>query len=159
MSKFILYFHLGSVHAHIILWINDVDVDRIMNEIVAMVPATINEQSGKFILPDNEHDLTLFKLVEQKQIHQCGPRCKTNKHIGTCKYRFPTTIFVEQHAAQHPITQRWVKKIQIKCVIFELINWLLLKETPIFSLQISFYFEHLIIQVQKIFCAFFKHEF
>jgi len=124
-----------------------------------MVLATIDEQSGKFILPDNEHDLTLFKLVERKQIYQCGPRCKTNKHIETCKYGFPTTIFVEQHTVQHPITQRWVKKIQIKSVIFELVSWLLLKETPILSLQISSYFEHLIIQVQKIFCAFFKHEF
>jgi len=85
LSKFVLYFHLGSVHAHIILWINDVDVDRITNEIIAMVLATIDEQSGKFILPDNEHDLTLFKLVERKQMHQCGSRCKTNKHIGTCK--------------------------------------------------------------------------
>jgi hypothetical protein len=80
-----------------------------------MVPATINEQSRKFILPNNEHDLTLFKLVERKQMHQCGSQCKTNKHIETCKYGFPITIFVEQHAAQHPITQRWVKKIQIKC--------------------------------------------
>jgi hypothetical protein len=114
LSKFMLYFHLGSVHAHIILWINDVDVDRITNEIVAMVPATIDEQFGKFILPDNEHDLTLFKLVERKQMHQCGSRCKTNKHIETCKYGFPITIFAE-HVAQHPITQRWVKKIQIKC--------------------------------------------
>jgi hypothetical protein len=43
-SKFALYFHLGSVHAHIILWIND-DVNCIMNEIVAMVHATIDEQS------------------------------------------------------------------------------------------------------------------
>jgi hypothetical protein len=68
-----LYFHLGSVHAHIILWINDIDVDRITNEIVAMVLAIIDEQSRKFILSDNEHDLTLFKLVERKQIHQCGP--------------------------------------------------------------------------------------
>jgi hypothetical protein len=68
-----LYFHLGSIHAHIILWINDVDVDRITNEIVTMVPATIDEHwSGKFILPNNEHDLTLFKLVERKQMHQCG---------------------------------------------------------------------------------------
>jgi len=113
-----LYFHLGFVHAHIILWINDVDVDHITNEIVAMVLVTIDEQSRKFILPNNEHDLTLFKLVEQKQIHQCGPRCKTNKHIGTCKYGFLPTIFVEQHVTQHPITQRWVNKIQIKCVIF-----------------------------------------
>jgi hypothetical protein len=108
-----------------------------------MVPATIDEQFGKFILPDNEHDLTLFKLVERKQIHQCGPRCKTNKHIGTYKYGFPTTIFVEQHAAQHPITQRWVKKIQIKCVIFELISWLLLKETPSRHFWRSTYLQHL----------------
>jgi hypothetical protein len=72
LLKFALYFHLGSVHAHIILWINDIDVDRIANEIVAMVRATIDEQFGKFILPDNEHDLTLFKLVELKQMHQCG---------------------------------------------------------------------------------------
>jgi hypothetical protein len=34
LFKFTLYFHLGFVHAHIILWINDVDVDRITNEIV-----------------------------------------------------------------------------------------------------------------------------
>jgi hypothetical protein len=37
-----------------------------------MVPIIIDEQFGKFILQDNEHDLTLFKLVEQKQMHQCG---------------------------------------------------------------------------------------
>jgi len=64
LSKFTLYFHLGFVHAHIILWINDVDVDYITYEIIAMVPATIDEQFGKFILLDNEHDLTLFKLME-----------------------------------------------------------------------------------------------
>jgi hypothetical protein len=59
-------------------------------------------------------------------MHQCGSRCKTNKHIGTCEHIFPTIIFAKQHAkqhaVQHPITQRWVKKIQIKCVIFELIS-------------------------------------
>jgi hypothetical protein len=88
------------------------------------------------------------------------------KHIGTCKYGFLTIIFVEQHASQHLITQMWVKKIQIECVIFELINRLLsssylcnqqsllLRETLILSLQNSFYFEHLIIQVQKSFECF-----
>jgi len=58
-------------------------------------------------------------------MHQCGSQCKTNKHIGNGKYKFPTIIFIKQHVAQHPITQRWVKKIQIKCVIFELISRLL----------------------------------
>jgi hypothetical protein len=125
LFKFMLYFHLGSVHAHIILWINDVDVDCITNEIVAMVLVTIDEHFGKFILPDNEHDLTLFKLVERKQMHQCGSQCKTKKPIGTCKYRFPTIISSKQHVVQHPIMQRWVKTIQIKCVIFELISQLL----------------------------------
>jgi hypothetical protein len=43
LSKFALYFHLRSVHAHIILRINDIDVDYITNEIVAMVPTTIDE--------------------------------------------------------------------------------------------------------------------
>jgi hypothetical protein len=44
LSKFVLYFHLGFVHAHIILWIND-DVNCIMNEIVVMIHVTIDEQS------------------------------------------------------------------------------------------------------------------
>ncbi len=52
--------------------------------------------------------LTLFKLMDRKQMHQCSSQ--TNKHIGTCKYKFPTTIFAKQHVAQHPIMQRWVKK-------------------------------------------------
>jgi hypothetical protein len=60
----------------------------------------------KIILLDNEHDLILFKLVDQKQMYQYGSRCKTNKHIETCKYKFFIIIFVEQHATQHPIAQR-----------------------------------------------------
>ncbi len=96
-------------------------------------------------------------------MHQCGSRCKTNKHIGTCKYKFPITIFAKQHAARHPIMQRWVKKIQIKGVIFQLISrllsflylcnqqFLLLRETLILFLHNNSYFEHLIIQVQKSF--------
>ncbi len=63
LSKFILYFHPGSVHAQIILWINYV-VDHITNEIVIMVLATIDEQFKKLILLDDEHDLILFKPVE-----------------------------------------------------------------------------------------------
>jgi hypothetical protein len=35
LSKFVLYFRPGSVHAHIILWINDIDVDRITNDDVS----------------------------------------------------------------------------------------------------------------------------
>ncbi len=69
VSKFVLYFHLGFTHADIMLWINDIDVDRITNKLVAIILTAIDEHFGKFILLDNEHDLTLFKLVEQKQKH------------------------------------------------------------------------------------------
>jgi hypothetical protein len=75
-----------------------------------MVPPIIDEQFEKFTLPDNEYNLTLFKLVEWKEMHQCVSLCKTNKHIGTCKYRFFIGIFVEQHVPQHPITQRSIEK-------------------------------------------------
>jgi hypothetical protein len=37
------------------------------------------------------------------------------KHIETSKYGFPTTIFAKQHAAQHLITQRWVKNSNQLC--------------------------------------------
>jgi hypothetical protein len=67
--------------------------------------------------------------------------------------------------------QRWVKKIQIKCLIFELISWLLsylylcnqqyflLREALILSLQKKSYFEHLIIQVQNSFERFYNVNF
>jgi hypothetical protein len=99
-------------------------------------------------------------------MHQCDSRCNTNKHIKTSKYGFPITIFTKQHLVQHQITQRWVKKNQIKCVIFELISQLLLslylcnqqslllKKSLILPLQKSSYFEHLIIQIQKSFECF-----
>jgi hypothetical protein len=75
-----------------------------------MIPDTIHEQSEKIILPNNEHDFTLFKPMEPKQMHQHASRCKSNKHIETCKYKFHTIIFVEQHSTQDPITQRRVQK-------------------------------------------------
>ncbi len=103
-------FHSGSIHSHIILWINYIDVNHITNKIVVTVLAIIDEQFEKFILPNNEYDLTLFKLLKWKQMHQCVSWCKTNKYIGICKYKFPMTIFVEQHATQHPIPQRWMEK-------------------------------------------------
>ncbi len=69
MFKFVLYFHVISVHAHIILCINDIDVDYITNEIVAMVHVIIDEQFEKFILLDK------FDIVQasgMKKMHQCG---------------------------------------------------------------------------------------
>jgi hypothetical protein len=44
-----------------------------------MVLVTINEHARKFILLNNKHYLTLFKLVEWKQANQCGSWCKKKK--------------------------------------------------------------------------------
>jgi hypothetical protein len=93
---------------------------------------------------------------------QCGSRCKINKHIGTCKYGFPNTIFVEQHVAEHLITQRWVKKVQINYMIFALISQILsylylcnqqffmLRETLVLFLQNCSYFEHLFFKIKNL---------
>ncbi len=124
LSKFVLYFHPDSIHAHIILWINYVVVDHITNEIAIMVLATIDEQFGKLL--DNKHDLILFKPMEWKQKRQFHSWCKTNKHIKICEYEFPIIIFVKQHVAQHPITQKWVKKTSSRLCDFWIQNWLII---------------------------------
>jgi hypothetical protein len=38
------------------------------------------------------------------------PNAKQTSTLEQNKLGFPTTIFAKQHAAQHPITQRWVEK-------------------------------------------------
>jgi hypothetical protein len=43
MFRFAFYFDLGFVHAHIILWINDIDVDHITNETIALTPTATDE--------------------------------------------------------------------------------------------------------------------
>ncbi len=39
-------------------------LNHITNEIVVMVSAIVDEQFEKFILINNEYDLTVFKLVD-----------------------------------------------------------------------------------------------
>ena len=36
--------HRGLLHAHIILWIEDDDIERLMNEITALVPTTYDNK-------------------------------------------------------------------------------------------------------------------
>jgi hypothetical protein len=54
--------------------------------------ATIDEQFGKFILLNNEHDLTLFKSVERKQMHQCGSWCKKKSTLELANTNFALYI-------------------------------------------------------------------
>jgi hypothetical protein len=43
--------HHGSVHAHIILWVHEYDLERITNEIVTFLLAMFDEISTKFTPP------------------------------------------------------------------------------------------------------------
>jgi hypothetical protein len=43
----------GTLHAHIILWIMENDIESITNEIIAFVPTIFNNNKNKFIEPTN----------------------------------------------------------------------------------------------------------
>ncbi len=62
---------------------------------VAMVSITIDEQFGKFILLNNEHDLTLFKPMEQKKCINVVHDVKRISKLKLANTKFPTMIFVE----------------------------------------------------------------
>ena len=69
----------GSLHAHIILWIENSDVEHIANEITATVPAVFDTTLKKFLEPTDPHQNRLFKEVMQKQLHSCCSRCHHKK--------------------------------------------------------------------------------
>jgi hypothetical protein len=67
--------HCGSVHAHIILWVNENDLQRITNETIVFIPI-IFDKTTKFFIPSNDSlQLKLFKMVLRKKIHECESRC------------------------------------------------------------------------------------
>jgi len=65
--------HRGSLHAHIILWVETDDIDKVAAEITAMIPADFDNDSMSFTDPTCPQQTTLKNLVLRKQIHQCGP--------------------------------------------------------------------------------------
>jgi hypothetical protein len=62
--------HCGFVHAHIILWVNKNDLERITNEIIVFVPTIFDDTNAKFILLSDSLQLKLFHTVLSKQLHQ-----------------------------------------------------------------------------------------
>jgi hypothetical protein len=76
----------GSLHAHIILWVDPNDVERVTNEISA-TPAEFDEVSGEFIPSSDPNLCALFGMVTQKNQHVCRPDgCLKDR--GYCKYGF-----------------------------------------------------------------------
>lgn len=66
--------HCGSLHAYIVLWIQKDDIEQVTNNIIAVIPATYDEEKEEFIEPTDEFQRTLFKMVIWKQLHSCGER-------------------------------------------------------------------------------------
>ena len=86
----------GSLHAHILLWVAEDDVNRVADEIMAYIPAAYDSTSRTWIEPNvatqpNEH--ALFKIVMRKQLHSCtawtGKAAGCRDKHGRCKVCFP----------------------------------------------------------------------
>ena len=55
-----------SLHVHIILWIENLDVEQIANEIINIVPVVFDTTLVKFFEPTDPHQNRLFKEVMKK---------------------------------------------------------------------------------------------
>ena len=97
----------GSVHAHIILWMKQVDVERITNEITVAVLATFDTTIGEFLEPIDSHQNKLFKIVMRKQLHTCNSRCQQRTNGNHYKYGFPFKPHIEEKTTYNSETKRW----------------------------------------------------
>eukprot|EP00951_Prasinocladus_malaysianus_P000169 scaffold1283_cov18-Prasinocladus_malaysianus.AAC.1 len=79
----------GSLHAHISLWLEDLqDAEKVWSEITAVIPG---ETKNEDVIPPDAEKYPLYNrlhhLVKRKQIHWCRPHlCKSK---GTCRLKFP----------------------------------------------------------------------
>lgn len=109
----------GSVHAHIILWLEKADVDRICNQICACVPAVWKPENpladeadngpGEWVYPEDPRLLRLVNTVLRKQVHICskiaipGGCCE----FGHCARHFPAPLHPSKEAYLEGKEQRW----------------------------------------------------
>ena len=56
----------GTVHAHIIMWMNQIDMERVNNEITAEMQAIFDTTIGEFLESVDSHQNNLFKIVMRK---------------------------------------------------------------------------------------------
>jgi hypothetical protein len=96
----------GSLHAHIILWVEATDADRVANEISAAISAVWDELRGEFVEPTDPDIRLLFQLVSQKNQHKCGPDgCLSGRDHR--KYGYPFPEHKSKDATFNPVTTRW----------------------------------------------------
>jgi hypothetical protein len=78
IKKYVIHYelqHRGSVHAHIILWVNENDLQRITNEIIVFIPTIFDKITKNIIPPNDSLQFKLFKMVLQKELYECQNRC------------------------------------------------------------------------------------
>ena len=97
----------GSVHAHIILWMNQNDIERVTNEITAATPTIFDTTTGEFLEPIDSHQNKLFKIVMRKQLHICNSRCQQRSNANNYKYGFPFKLHIEEKTTYNPESKRW----------------------------------------------------
>jgi hypothetical protein len=54
IKEYVIHYEIqqhGSLHAHIILWVVENDIENITNEIVAFIPTTFDGKKKEFIQP------------------------------------------------------------------------------------------------------------
>jgi hypothetical protein len=119
----------GSVHAHVVLWIQEEDREAAYNNIVASIPAewddnavmskdtqceqksdieppaTSQNSRGDWVLPSNPLALRLFQITRRKQMHNCRELGKD----GSCrkdKLLYQKTKVCKNNFPQQPQSQR-----------------------------------------------------
>lgn len=96
----------GSLHAHIILWVQASDIDRVSNEITAAIPADYDETTQDFVLPPDSISKSLLNLVVSKMQHRCRKKgCMKGKDV--CKYGFSMNPHTGKDASFHASNGRW----------------------------------------------------
>ena len=90
--------HRGSLHAHVLLWVDEADVDRVSDEIMAYVPATFDEEHQRWNAPDpnlqpHEHvclNLCCASRCTAAQNGLGGPKAvATSMGVAKCVYPVP----------------------------------------------------------------------
>ncbi|GAX86458.1 hypothetical protein CEUSTIGMA_g13868.t1 [Chlamydomonas eustigma] len=82
----------GSVHAHVIFWLHDEDVEAACSKIRSCMPAAWDEEADAFVRPASDPlAAVLFDIVNRKQRHVCtavgAPGCRRDS--PKCNGHFP----------------------------------------------------------------------
>jgi hypothetical protein len=97
----------GSSHAHIILWVDSADVERVSDEICAFVPGVFDPESQTFQRFEDPLLDLLQTDVRKKQIHRClDDICRVDGK--PCKYGFPWPVHSGPKSAFWAEKMRWI---------------------------------------------------